>query len=147
MSLLDKSFVATKKIVASILKLWQQIHIATIVKSLLAVVINNVVIGYCNDFYFVVINLDVATEWMWQKSHIATLHVVVIKIIATTPYVALVLCTKLKVQILIYHIYFFDIVSQLGFEPKTYPSRMLSFTNSPTHQFCQKMHIVPFEPT
>ena len=45
------------------------------------------------------------------KSHIATLHIVVIKIIATTPYVALVLCTKLKVQILIYHIYFFDIVS------------------------------------
>ena len=37
------------------------------------------------------------------KSHIATLHIVVIKIIATTPYVALVLRTKLKVQILIYH--------------------------------------------
>ncbi len=46
------------------------------------------------------------------KSHIATLHIVVLKIIATTPYVALVLCTKLKVQILVYHpiylsIYFF----------------------------------------
>jgi hypothetical protein len=42
-------------------------HVATIIKSLLAVVINSVVIGYCNDFDFVVINLDVATEWMWQK--------------------------------------------------------------------------------
>ncbi len=30
-------------------------------------VINSVVIGYCNDFYLVVINLEVATEWMWQK--------------------------------------------------------------------------------
>ena len=88
-----------------------------------------------------VINLDVAT-----------LHIVVLKIIATTLYVALVLRTKLKVQILVYHpiylsIYFFYIVSWLGFEPKTYPSRVLSFINSPTHQFCWKMHIVPFEPT
>ncbi len=43
-----------------------------------------------------------------EKSHIATLHIVVIKIIATTPYVALVLRTKFKVQILVYHpIYLF----------------------------------------
>jgi hypothetical protein len=85
------------------------------------------------------------------KNHIATLDIVVIKIIATTPYVALVLHTKLKVQILIYrpiYLYLFlYTMSWLGFEPKTYASRMISFTNSSTHQFCWNMHIVPFEPT
>ena len=46
---------------------------------------------FCGNKFRCCHGMDVA------KSHIATLHIVVIKIIATTPYVALVLRTKLKV--------------------------------------------------
>lgn len=35
------------------------------------------VIGNCNDFYLVETNFDIATKWMWQKNHIATLHIVI----------------------------------------------------------------------
>ncbi len=51
---------------------------ATILKSLLAVVINSVVIGYSNNFNLVVINFVIAIKCMWQKIYIATLHIVAI---------------------------------------------------------------------